>query len=58
MQLASVNRGLFSGHFLKERLPEWKELGVDADLTVFHARLKALFEAKKPFLPYTNEARQ
>ncbi|MFC1955265.1 Eco57I restriction-modification methylase domain-containing protein [Chloroflexota bacterium] len=55
-QLAFVNRGLFSDHFIQERLPAWKEWGVDAELTPFHTGLKALFEAKKPFLVDMNEA--
>src|SRR4030042_1658234 len=50
------NRGLFSDHFIQERLPTWKEWGVDAELTPFHTELKTLFEAKKPFLADMNEA--
>lgn len=55
-QLAFVNRGLFSDHFIQEHLPAWKEWGVDAELTPFHSKLKALFVAKKPFLADMNEA--
>jgi len=29
------NRGLFSGHFLQTRLPEWKEWKVDAEIGPF-----------------------
>ena len=55
-QLSFVNRGLFSDHFLHERLPEWKEWKVDKDLNNFHSDLLALYEAKKPILPHINEA--
>ena len=50
------NRGLFSDHFIQERLPAWKEWGADAELTPFHTGLKALFEAKKSLLVDINEA--
>lgn len=50
------NRGLFSDHFLQERLPAWKEWGVDAELILFRKGLKALYEAKKPLLVDMNEA--
>jgi len=55
-QLEFVNRGLFSDHFIQERLPAWKEWEVDAELTPFHTGLKDLFEAKKPFLVDMDEA--
>jgi type I restriction-modification system DNA methylase subunit len=55
-QLAFVNRGLFSDHFIQEHLPTWKEWGVDAELIPFRNGLKALYEAKKPLLVNMNEA--
>ncbi|MFC1914215.1 hypothetical protein ACFLXF_02965 [Chloroflexota bacterium] len=56
-QLSFVNRGLFSDHFLQERLPEWKEWKVDGNLDHFRSDLLALYNAKKPILPHFNEAR-
>jgi len=50
------NRGLFSDHFLQERLLEWKEWKVNEDLDHFRSDLLALYEAKKPILPHLNEA--
>ena len=50
------NRGLFSDHFLQERLPGWKEWDVDEELEHFHSDILAQYEAKKQFLPSLNEA--
>ena len=50
------NRGLFSDHFLQERLPDWKAWKVDAELIPFRNGLKSLYEAKKHFLVDMNEA--
>jgi len=47
------NQGLFSNHFLKARLPEWK---TDEELVTFRKELLSLYESKKPILPYLNEA--
>ncbi len=49
------NRGLFSDHFIQERLPEWKEWIVNEDLDHFRSDLLALYEAKKSILPHLNE---
>jgi len=51
-----VNRGLFSGHFLQARLPEWKEWKVDAELAPFRESLQSLYDSKKSILPHLNEA--
>jgi len=51
-----VNRGLFSDHFLKTRLPEWKEWQVDAELAPFREGLQSLYDSKKSILPHLNEA--
>jgi len=50
------NRGLFSDHFLQERLLEWEEWNVSEELEHFRSDLLALYEAKKQFLPGLNEA--
>ncbi|MFA6612839.1 MAG: hypothetical protein WCS64_04595, partial [Dehalococcoidales bacterium] len=50
------NRGLFSDHFLQERLHEWKEWGVNNELEDFRSKLLTLYEAKKQILPGLNEA--
>jgi hypothetical protein len=50
------NRGLFSDHFLQERLPEWKEWNVSEELENFRSKLLTLYEAKKSILPGLNEA--
>ncbi len=50
------NRGLFSDHFLQERLPEWKEWKVTEELEHFRKNLLALYESKKQILPGLNEA--
>ena len=50
------NHGLFSDHFLKERLPEWKEWQTGKELADFRAKLLALYELKKSILTNMNEA--
>jgi len=50
------NRGLFSDHFLKARLPQWKEWETDEELATFRKELMSLYESTKPILPYLNEA--
>jgi len=50
------NRGLFSDHFLKARLPQWKEWETDEGLVTFRKELMSLYKSKKPILPYLNEA--
>jgi len=50
------NRGLFSDHFLQERLPEWKEWNVNENLDNFRNELQALYQAKKSILSHLNEA--
>ena len=50
------NRGLFSDHFLKARLPQWKEWETDVGLATFHKELMSLYESTKPILPTLNEA--
>lgn len=34
-----LNRGLFSDHFLKAHLPEWKEWQCDTELNEFRKKL-------------------
>ena len=51
-----LNRGLFSDHFLKARLPQWKEWETDEGLATFHKELMSLYESTKPILPTLNEA--
>jgi len=50
------NHGLFSDHFLKERLPEWKEWQVGKEFSDFRANLLALYESKKSILINMNES--
>lgn len=50
------NRGLFSDHFLKARLPQWKEWETDEELATFRKELMSLYESTKPILPTLNEA--
>jgi len=51
-----LNRGLFSDHFLKTRLPEWKEWQCDTELSEFRKKLASLYESTKAILPKANEA--
>jgi Alw26I/Eco31I/Esp3I family type II restriction m6 adenine DNA methyltransferase len=51
-----VNRGLFSDHFLKARLPRWKEWETDDEHNLFRQGLLSLYQSKKPILPNLNEA--
>jgi len=51
-----LNRGLFSDHFLKARLPEWKEWQCDSELSEFRKKLVSLYESTKAILPMANEA--
>ena len=37
------NRGLFSDHFLKARLPQWKEWEIDLELSTFRKALLSLY---------------
>lgn len=50
------NRGLFSDHFLKARLPQWKEWGIGGELATFRRGILSLYESKKSILPELNEA--
>ena len=50
------NRGLFSDHFLKARLPQWKEWKADEEIVTFREELLSLYESKKAILPNLNEA--
>ena len=50
------NRGLFSDHFLKARLPQWKEWETDEELATFRKDIMSLYESKETILPYLNEA--
>jgi len=50
-----LNRGLFSDHFLKARLPQWKEWQSDGELATFRKQLLSLYEPTKPILPFLNE---
>jgi len=50
-----LNRGLFSDHFLKARLPEWKEWQCDTELNEFRKKLVSLYESTKAILPDANE---
>ena len=50
------NRGLFSDHLLKARLPQWKEWKIDEELATFRKELLSLYKSKKPILPKLNEA--
>ena len=51
-----LNRGLFSDHFLKVRLPQWKEWETDEELATFRKELMSLYDSTKPILPTLNEA--
>lgn len=50
-----LNRGLFSDHFLKARLPQWKEWQSDGELAIFRKQLLSLYESTKAILPLLNE---
>jgi len=50
-----LNRGLFSDHFLKVRLPQWKEWQLNGELTTFRKQLLSLYESTKPVLSFLNE---
>lgn len=50
------NWGLFSDHFLKERLPQWKEWQSSVDISIYRNKLLSLYESKKGHLPDLNEA--
>lgn len=49
------NQGLFSDHFITERLHQWKEWG-DLDAASYRKKILALFELKKDILPQLKEA--
>jgi len=50
------NRGLFSDHFLRARLPQWKEWEIDVEISSFRKELLSLYESKKTILSGLNEA--
>jgi len=50
-----LNRGLFSDHFLKARLPQWKEWQSEGELASFRKQLLSLYESTKAILPLLNE---
>ncbi len=50
-----LNRGLFSDHFLKARLPQWKEWQQGEELVTFRKQLLSLYESAKLILPLLNE---
>jgi Alw26I/Eco31I/Esp3I family type II restriction m6 adenine DNA methyltransferase len=50
-----LNRGLFSDHFLKARLPQWKEWQANGDLATFRKQLLSLYESTKPIMAFLNE---
>jgi len=50
------NRGLFSDHFLKARLPEWEEWKTNGELPTFRKELLSLYKSKKAILPDLKEA--
>ncbi len=50
-----LNRGLFSDHFLKARLLQWKEWQTNGELTTFRKQLLSLYESTKPVLSFLNE---
>jgi len=50
-----LNRGLFSDHFLKARLPQWKEWQGDGELATFRKQLLSLYRSTKQILPFLNE---
>lgn len=51
-----LNRGLFSDHFLKARLPQWKEWQIGDDLSTFYKDLSTAYESVRTILPHANEA--
>ena len=51
-----LNRGLFSDHFLKARLPKEEEWKCDGELATFRKQLLSLYESTKAILPLANEA--
>jgi len=55
-RLSFHNRGLFSDHFLKARLPQRKEWETGAELITFRKSLLSLYESKRLILPDLNEA--
>jgi len=50
-----LNRSLFSDHFLKARLPRWKEWQSDGEVAIFRKQLLFLYESTKEILPLLNE---
>jgi len=50
-----LNRGLFSDHFLKARLPQWKEWQTSDELATFRKQLLFLYDSTKAILPLLNE---
>lgn len=50
-----VNRGLFSDHFLKALLPQWKEWQPGEELATFRKQLLSLYKSTRPILPFLNE---
>ena len=44
---AFQNLGLFSDHFLKARLSQWKEWQAAAEIRAFRKELLSLYESKK-----------
>ena len=50
-----LNRGLFSDHFLKARLPQWNEWQSDGELAIFREQLLSLYESTKAILSLLNE---
>jgi hypothetical protein len=55
-KLGFSNRGLFSDHFLKVRLPQWKEWQEEKELSIFRSNVSSLYKAKESILPNLNEA--
>ncbi len=51
-----INKGLFSDHFLNERLTKWKEWQIQPELIDFRQKLSDLYESQKSSLPKYNEA--
>ncbi|MEW6033514.1 MAG: Eco57I restriction-modification methylase domain-containing protein [Chloroflexota bacterium] len=49
------NRGLFSDHFLRARLPEWPEWKDEGGLNSLRGALLSLYHSKKAILPNLNE---
>lgn len=50
-----LNRGLFSDHFLKARLPQWEEWQTSGELATFRKQVLSLYESAKAILPLLNE---